>query len=480
MLDRILTSLVIKNRIFFSIFCLVVLSINSYAQIQKPNIPFNNVCAGLTTNYNLIFSFNSTLSNQPSNQFIVELSDENGLFANPTQLTVSNAQVSPVNLLFQFPSNLIAGSNYRIRVRSTSPIYTSPPTDAFSAQFMIYNESFTINNFNHNQSFCQNSGYVLSIDNTANSPLQYPQLKYKWFRDGNLISGEILSSINVTLPGNYYVQVDYGTCDNNAYSHTVSMFAIPVPILVIASENNETVICPSTGILLTTSNISSLNSYQWYLNDSAIPNANNDSYTATEAGVYHLKITTPNCGLTSNNITLTAIDDSGLKIFDDSGLEITSGSEIAINPGEQMTITASGAESYEWKVDNVVVGNNPNLVINQAEIIELNAIIGGCTITRSFIVTVKEIPSDNGIIPNTITPNNDNSNETWILPDEFVGKEDVEVVIFTASNEEILRTKNYSNNWPLEGFVKNNTVYYYKILKNNSIVAKGTLSIITK
>lgn len=480
MFDRILNSLVIKNRTFFSIFCLVVISANCYSQINilKPSLGFTQVCSSPTfNNFTLTFSFNP----QPNsdNNFIVELSDETGSFTSPTQLTTSNSQTSPVLVSFAMPIT-VAGSAYRIRIRSTSPASFSILSDSFSANYSIYNEPFTINNNISNQSFCQNSSYLLSVDNSSNSPLQYPQLKYKWFRDGNLLTGEISSSIQVTQAGNYYASIDYGTCTNNAYSQAVSMFAIPVPILVIASENNETVICPSTGIVLTTSNISSLNSYQWYLNNSAIPNANNDNYTATEAGIYHLKITTPNCGLTSNNITLTEIDDSGLKIFDDSGLEIISGSEIEITSGEQMTITASGGESYEWKADNVVIGTDSNLVVNQAETIVLNAIIGGCTITRSFIVTVKEIPSGDGIIPNTITPNNDNSNETWILPDEFVGKEDVEVVIFTASNEEILRTKNYSNNWPLEGFVKNNTVYYYKILKKNSIVAKGTLSIITK
>lgn len=480
MLARILTSLVVKNRMFFSIICLVVISENCYSQINilKPSLGFTQVCSSPSfNNFTLTFSFNP----QPNsdNNFIVELSDEIGNFTSPTQLTTSNSQTSPVLVSFAMPTT-VAGSAYRIRIRSTSPASFSVLSDSFPANYAIYNEPFTINNNISNQSFCQNSSYLLSVDNSSNSPLQYPQLKYKWFRDGNLLTGEISSSIQVTQAGNYYASIDYGACSNNAYSQAVSMFAIPVPILVIASENNETVICPSTGILLTTSNISSLNSYQWYLNDTAIPNATNDSYTATEAGIYHLKITTPNCGMTSNNITLTAIDDSGLEIFDDSGLEITSGSEIELNPGEQITLTASGAESYEWKVDGVVVGNTNSLNINQAEIIELNAIIGGCTITRNFIVIVKEIPSGGEIIPNVITPNNDNRNETWILPDEFVGKEDVEVVIFTASNEEILRTKNYSNDWPLEGFVKNNTVYYYKILKNNSIVAKGTLSILTK
>lgn len=479
MLDRILTSLVIKNRTLFSIFCLVVIRANCYSQINilKPSLGFTQVCSSPSfNNFTLTFTFNP----QPNsdNNFIVELSDGTGNFTSPTQLTTSNSQTSPVLVSFAMPTT-VAGSAYRIRIRSTSPASFSVLSDSFPANYAIYNEPFTINNNISNQSFCQNSSYLLSVDNSSNSPLQYPQLKYKWFRDGNLLTGEISSSIQVTQAGNYYASIDYGACSNNAYSQAVSMFAIPVPILVIASENNETVICPSTGILLTTSNISSLNSYQWYLNDSAIPNANNDSYTATEAGIYHLKITTPNCGLTSNNITLTAIDDSGLKIFDDSGLEITSGSEIAINPGEQMTITASGAESYEWKVDGVVAGNTDNLNVNEAETIELNALIGGCTITRSFIVIVKEIPSGDGIIPNTITPNNDGINDKWDLKG-FANEDDVEVVIFTASNEEILRTKNYSNNWPLEGFVKNNTVYYYKILKNNSIVAKGTLSIITK
>ena len=94
-------------------------------------------------NFTLTFTFNP----QPNsdNSFIVELSDETGNFTSPTQLTTSNSQTSPVLVSFAMPTT-VAGSAFRIRIRSTSPASFSILSDSFPANYAIYNEPFTINN----------------------------------------------------------------------------------------------------------------------------------------------------------------------------------------------------------------------------------------------------------------------------------------------------------------------------------------------
>lgn len=469
-------SIFFKGSLKKNFFYLLVLGFsffNCYSQlnISKPVLTFTEACPSSSFNtFNLTFSVSPVSNLNADNVYNVELSNSSGVFTTPTVLTTSNATTSSVTVSFAMPTT-VNGTNYKIRIKSTSPVATSPNSDAFAANFAIFNMPFTINNNDSNQSFCENSGYELSVDEGVNSPLQYPQLVYKWFKNGNPISGQTSSSLNVTSEGNYYVQVDYGTCNNNAYSNAVSMFAIPTPELAIATETGATEFCDNEWLTLITSNISPTNSYQWYLNNEAIPNATSETYSATEAGSYFLKIETTNCDLTSNTIEVTTIDTTGFTVDKNS--------EIEIFPGENVVITASGADSYEWVVDGLVVETLNTYTTNQLDDIQLTGIINGCSVIKNFMIVEKQLPISN-IIPNVITPNNDKVNDKWILTDEYAEKDDVEVVIFTASNEEIYRKKNYSNDWPLEGFVRNNTVYYYKILQNDSIVAKGTLSILTK
>jgi CHU_C Type IX secretion signal domain len=462
----------LKRKFFFIILFVFNLS-NYYSQIYitKPALPFTEACPSSTFNtFSLSFSVSPISSLNANNVYNIELSDATGDFTTPTLLTTSNATTSSVSVSFAMPIT-VSGANYKIRIKSTSPVSTSPNSDAFAANYAVFNMPFSINNDNSNQSFCENSGYELSVDEGANSPLAFPQLTYKWYKNLNLISGESSSTLNVTSEGNYYAQVNYGTCNNNAYSNAVSMFAIPTPELEIATETGETVFCEGEWLTLITSNISPTNVYQWYLNDVAIPNATNSSHIATEAGEYYLKIETTNCDLISNSLTITTIDTSSFTTDKDS--------EIELIPGENVIITASGADSYEWFVDDAVVGTTNTYTTNKEETIQLTGTIGNCSVIKNFIVTLRETPITE-VIPTIISPNNDGINDTWVLPEEYIEKDNVEVVLFTAGNEVVFKTKNYSNETSLEGKVANNTVYYYNILKNNSIVAKGTLSILTK
>jgi hypothetical protein len=75
------------------------------------------------------------------------------------------------------------------------------------------------------------------------------------------------------------------------------------PAAPIVTYNSPAVICDGGSITLT-DNSSTNVSYQWYLNDSPISNATNNSYAATVAGTYKLVNTnlTSNCSSASQNI----------------------------------------------------------------------------------------------------------------------------------------------------------------------------------
>lgn len=728
MLQKLIAPLALLNKRVFLTITLLTTCTSAIAQItiNTPTLGFSQVCASTTFNtYNLSFSFSPASNLGSGNVFTVELSNASGSFASPTILTTSNSTSSPTNVSFSVPTN-VDGTNYRIRIKSSAPVSTSPSSQVFSANYAEYNQPFTINNNNSNQAICSTSSFNLNIDSGPNSPLNFSELTYRWFRNNIVIAGQSSSSLPITEGGNYRVEVDYGTCSLNAYSNVVTVTITQSETLTISTQGNVTAICPTTGLLISSMISSSGYTYQWYRNSVSIPGAINATYTATQEGDYSLKVSNSACIIDSNVLTLTENTfsvslDSGaeinllpgqtktlnctttavnptytwykndviipsqtsnslnvtetgtykvivkqnsscvlekdastlvsaptsynlsikhsasynscqnlseiltidsfkaesslgtitipnnigvtykwykngveingatstsytvsnyinndvykavasftngqtvtsnildVKLKIDENLVLTAGGilcntnpsitiissisnpifnyewfkdgegsvlgnnttydateagnyyltisfmgcelsselltieeideaiivtnyeeEIFIHEGEEITITATGGDSYEWFVDSILESSTNEILINQESDVQLVAQVNGCEIVKNFTVLLQP-QVFNSVIPNTITPNNDGKNDTWIITEELAYKNDVEIVIFSSNQQIVYRTNNYQNNWPLETIAEKNKVFYYTILRNNSIMYKGTISVI--
>jgi uncharacterized protein YpmS len=317
-----------------------------YAQItiSTPSIAFTQACASANFNtYNFSFSFFPVQNLGASNQFIVELSDRNGSFANPVIVKTLTNTTSPVTSNFNLPTNTY-GEGYRIRVRSTSPVKVSPNSNAFAAYYAAHNQAFSINGNNSTVTLCGNESFLLQIDNdgTSASPLYYPSLNYKWYKNFIEIPGERGASLTVTQPGSYYVIVDYGTCVMNSYSNIVQV-QVQSPISpVIQAENNSTAICPNDTRTLTSVLQNASYTYAWFKNNNSIPGATGPTYEASEEGIYHLEITASGCTFESDPIALEVIDFN---------LSLSTSSQIVLIPGETITVnTITDAQNpqFQW------------------------------------------------------------------------------------------------------------------------------------
>lgn len=120
------------------------------AKISFDNSPFiatYNYTSACLNQVNPISHCTDRIFNS-NNTFKVELSDDKGSFSNPTYVGPENNVV--------LPNNLPAGTNYRFRIKSTSPVLFSTPTQPF--EILPYQGSLTISKIGA-ATLCD-SGYV--------------------------------------------------------------------------------------------------------------------------------------------------------------------------------------------------------------------------------------------------------------------------------------------------------------------------------
>lgn len=480
---------------YFSIgFFPFVNKIQAQIAIGKPTFPFTQICANPSFNtFDVTFSFTPTSGITASNQFIVELSDGNGSFVTPTVLHTSVAgaiTTSPAKITFAVPVTT-SGEGYRLRIRSTSPAATSQLSNSFPAYYKPQDSQFTINNNTSNVVICSGGSYVLSIDNpgavTNDSPLKYPGLTFNWFRDNGptvlptKVASATGATYTVTSPGVYYAETNYGTCTSDSYSNRVTVTSSNSGATAVITSSLGNPFCTSQGptILSATKG----NTYQWYKDNVAIPNATNQTYSATTAGQYSVKVGFGSCDANAS-IDLKEVSFT-------SSLNIAA--TYAIVPGESLAVavtTNAVNPTFKWFLNGVQI---PNVTSNtySATVKGIYKVTitqsGSCTVAKdlTFEVTYSTDPNpfpDVAEIPNVISPNGDFINDTWILPLAYVSGTNTEVLIVSALGEVVVQTNDYQNDWPSvtspTDFKNVNPIYYYIITTPDKKVKKGSITVI--
>ncbi|MEZ4796545.1 MAG: gliding motility-associated C-terminal domain-containing protein [Flavobacteriaceae bacterium] len=460
-------------------------SVNAQIVISTPSLGFSQACASESFNtYYITFSFSPETNLNASNQFIIELSDESGSFSNSTIVYTSSqgaVTTSPATLGFSLPTTT-AGENYKVRVKSTAPAATSIGSVSFPAYYKLQDEPFSINNLIGTAVFCSGSSYLLTIDNPGtgnnNSPLQYPTLTFNWYKETSpttsvfVASGETLS---VTQPGTYFVETDYGSCTSESFSNRVTVSE--------ASSGNTTSsissslgnpYCSTQGA--TTLSAINGNSYQWYKDGEEISGATEQMLVTNESGFYEVSIDLGDC-TASASIDLENTGFTSSINVDDTNM---------IDEGETLMVTVTttaNTPEYVWYLNGTIITGangysyeatatgNYKVVVTQTV---------GCNASTEHNFAIVEPFPDVSNIPNLISPNGDNINDTWVIPQAYVSGTNTEVVIMDAYGKVVLKTNDYQNNWPQEeiNFKHVNPVYYYIITTPNNNIKKGSITII--
>ena len=126
---------------------------------------------------------------------------------------------------------------------------------------------------------------------------------YQWYKDGIEISGATNQMYTTNEPGTYLVTVNLGDCQTNASINLVnSGFASEIDV-------TGTNVLEDGEILVATVTTDAVNPvFEWYLNNTLIPNANSNSYGATELGNYKVVINQTSGCIASNEFEFSIIE----------------------------------------------------------------------------------------------------------------------------------------------------------------------------
>ncbi|MBF8150647.1 gliding motility-associated C-terminal domain-containing protein [Winogradskyella sp. F6397] len=461
---------------------------NAQIVIGTPNLGFSQACASDSFNtFNTTFIFSPESVLNASNQFIIEMSDADGDFSDPTIVHTTAAgsvTVSPATIAFSIPETT-TGENYRIRVKSSAPAATSARSVPFAAYYKIQDSPFTINNLVSTGAFCSGGSYLLSIDNPGSgnndSPLQYPGLTYKWYKETGPTTSSFVAdgpTLTVDTEGTYFVKTNYGTCTSNSFSNRVTISE------AVSGEANATIVsslgnpyCPEQG-LTTLSTIGGL-SYQWYKDGNLIEDATNQTYQTNASGSFSVQVDLGECSA-SGSIELVS------ELFD-STINVPEFNEMAEEDTLLVTVTTTAINpEFTWYLNASVIPGETNASFEATEFGDYRVSITqttGCTTTVDYLFSIEEeldLFPDVENIPNLISPNGDSINDTWIIPTQYVSGTDTEVMIMNSQGKVVVQTKDYLNNWPENDLklTRINKVYYYIITTSDNKTLKGSITVV--
>ena len=310
------------------------------------------------------------------------------------------------------------------------------------------------------------------------------------------------ASLTLTVPSNFVggkgfkFRVRSGTVvsgiepdpANSAVDRTFEIYFKLIEIYPQINNGNSTAtICGNFGITLSIDDpaILALTSLRfiWRKNSVIIPNQIGPTLLVTASGIYRVEYDYGPCGgsgsgLTSQEVTVNFNTSSGNYI-------ITSSIGNVIETGVPTTLSTPlvSGNIYKWFKDGVVIplANSNTLTTDEIGTYYLEVSDSTC-ISQTNKITLKNplVLPIGTVIPNIVSPNNDGSNDFWVLPVEYIIGTGTNIQILDSQGKIALNSDNYLNDWPQStiDFESVNPVYYYIVTPSNGIIKKGSITII--
>ncbi|MBU2900580.1 gliding motility-associated C-terminal domain-containing protein [Maribacter dokdonensis] len=376
--------------------------LNAPEPADNPNLsgstPWTAVCAG-NSGFNEYFVNITWIGTaNAGNEFILELSDATGSFANAQTLqTISDKNtVKDFDTSFAIPTDT-RGEGYKMRVRSTDPEKIGNESPAYNMYYMDVTSNLNISEQGDGVppgTVCSTGPITLQVDNISN-PETY---QYIWFRSGTELAGETGHTLNVTQSGMYNVYIDYGprcTGSGNTDSNIVDVTIGGSGTGIAVTAPSKTALCSTDSETLTIDQTDASWSYQWFKNDVAILGATATSYTVDASvagfeGDYAIEISSTGiCNERSSAITITNADVYTVDVENEINMVLL--------PTQSQTLsvsTTANTPSYKWFRNGIEIAGETNSAITISQDGEYYAEVtqtgGSCSVSskNSDVTTV--------------------------------------------------------------------------------------------
>ena len=297
---------------------------------------------------------------------------------------------------------------------------------------------------------------------------------YAWsFGDGGASSGTN-PQYAYTSSGNFTVSLTVGYsevagCSDNT---TLNISVSDAPAVSISADPG-TDFCRGDTITLTAT--PGLADYLW--DDDA--NSTTNSIQVTAEGTYTVGVVSSiGCDNTAN-ITLNYYPVTSLNVSADPA---------TIQVGDTVSVSASGAVSYNWSPDSIFVNGTATSDMAQAvpigpgsPYLSVSAVdANGCTVRDSVQVEVTPGPVVLVVDPaKYLTPNGDGQDETWVIGN-ILSLPQCTVMVFNRSGQKVFEQSAYANDWDgtNNGVPLREGAYYYVIVCEGETISKGTVNLL--
>jgi hypothetical protein len=289
--------------------------------LEPPVLQFgNSACDNgpVPGDFFIDIKFNTTAFNN-DNHFIIELSDASGVFGDPAVLLTTltdptlNSKFNIEDVGFKLPPGTF-GKNYKIRVRTTSPVMESVSGSFEAYENMFIDSELFLTNSDGKDKFtlCAGESRELFLNTTVVG-------EYLWYKENGAVDILLATTTDpkftITEPGDYFVIIDYGLCLNAESIHSIVSGISNADSQIKGSAVVE--ICGDDAHTFEASVSNASYVYEWYLDGELKQSSNSNEYTTPNAGQfgkYVLKIKTgtgaDDCVTTSNEVELKQKNNS--------------------------------------------------------------------------------------------------------------------------------------------------------------------------
>ncbi len=241
-------------------------------------------------------------------------------------------------------------------------------------------------------------------------------LSYQWVLDGVYVQGATSSSFVAESAGSYEVIVS-STLNGNSVSTTSNAVTLSINAGTITYHPSDLYVTSGQSKLIGVGmsvNGSISVTYQWYLDNVAIADATQQTFSAGTAGVYRVRVTSSRNGATfvqySNTATVTVVPaasitdfapsvatiyqgnstsftpvfSGGTGVIDPGGISVTSGQTVSVSPAVTTTYTLNVTNQAGNKTGrSAVVTVTTGTVTNSANNSSISRRVGSSSVTLS-------------------------------------------------------------------------------------------------